>query len=120
MGHFYSKNVSELAIELFKTHDRLTFADMVGVMKGRGETIHAAEGEYDEDYMLYMGVEQLFVGYHQHCDCIEPCPETKEQYRVWQKFEDEDDLEEEEYGILNTIEWQTTGEDMPVIDYIPS
>lgn len=121
MGHFYSKNFSEAAIRLFETNNLVTIRDLVTVLKDTGQTLHAAEGEYSEDHMLSMGAEQLFFGWAEHCDCIEPCPETKQQRDILTQFEEDcSDFDEEEYAILDSIEWQTTGEDMPVIDYIPS
>lgn len=126
MGHFYSTNVSKVAIRLFEDYnerlgDGVSIADVVTVLKRNGETIHAAEGEYSEDYMLSYGVEQLFFGWQEHCDCIEPSPETKEQQEILRKWEEDPfNFDEKDYNILDTIPWITTGEHMPIIDYIPS
>ena len=134
MGHFYSKNFSETTIELFEQvgetdeDNYVTIQMVVDALKSKGETLHAAEGEYTEDYMLSMGAETLFFGYQMHCNCIMPDPRNEEQETIIKRYEHNiEDFEEEDYAMLDSVPWirvhyegRDKPEEIPVIDYIPT
>lgn len=120
MGHFYSENISKVMVELFNEEDRetLSIAEIKEALKSRGETLHSAEGQYEDDYMLSMGIEILMFGYEQHYRCVVPYPETHQQETILAQYlEDCSDFEEEEYSILDSIMWGKV-DDIPVIDYV--
>ena len=126
MGHFYSKNVSKIVKELVESQGRVSIAQVVETMKVRKETVHAAEGEYTEDYMLSMGAGIIVAGLcHQVTpSLLKPMPQDEEQQARLDG--DSADWEEDDYRIYDAMPWELTEEgrakckagDFPVIDYV--
>lgn len=55
MGHANLSNLSDLFVNLLYAKGRLTITDAITTAAKRKETLHASEGEYDDDGMLGMG-----------------------------------------------------------------
>lgn len=55
MGHANLTNLSELFVNLLYAKGRLTIADAIETSIRRNETLHASEGEYEDDGTLGIG-----------------------------------------------------------------
>lgn len=126
MGHFYSKNVSTIVKEFLESQGRVSIAQVVETMKIRKETVHAAEGEYTEDYMLGMSAGIIVAGLCHHLtpSLVRPDPQDDEQRARMEG--DEGDWDEDDYRIYDSMPWELTEEGrhrmenkmFPVIDYV--
>ena len=61
MGHANLTNLSEVFINLLYAKGRLTIGDAVATAIRRKETLHASEGEYDDDGVLGMGFMDIIA-----------------------------------------------------------
>jgi hypothetical protein len=56
MGHANVSNLSEFFIRRLYAKGTLSIAQCVEALLAKGEKLHASEGDYEEDYMLGMGL----------------------------------------------------------------
>lgn len=64
MGHANLTNLSELFINRLYAKGRLTIGDAIAAAVKRGETLHASEGEYEEEEMLGLGFMDVIAFLH--------------------------------------------------------
>lgn len=127
MGHLYPKNISEIVLEELNENRLVSIAGVVHKMKQRGETAHAAEGEYDEDYMLSMSAGIVVAGlcHNMTPSLLRPVPQNDAQDER-KDCEGSEGWEDEDYEIYDTMPWVPTEEGakllkrgkFPVIDYV--
>ena len=56
MGHAYLANICNFFITRLYAKGKLSTTECIEGLQKKGETLHAAEGEYEDDYMLAMGL----------------------------------------------------------------
>lgn len=130
MGHANLTNISEFFLNQLHKKGKLSICECVKVMSEAGETLHASEGEYKEDYMLAMGLEQIvayLLTYWENvgkCDLrwqrggrklsavIEPAEELNDEqakiFSQWVEDGPEFEWDEKEYHILDNIQFKFT------------
>lgn len=59
MGHAYLENISTFFVKRLYAKGRLSVRDCADALQKAGEQLQAAEGKYDEPYMLRMGLEDV-------------------------------------------------------------
>ena len=58
MGHARVDNISHFFVKRLYAKGKLSIHDCTQALVKAGETVHASEGEYEEDYMLSMMLSQ--------------------------------------------------------------
>ena len=59
MGHANVSNLSDFFIRRLYAGGTLSVAECVQALRAKGEALHASEGDYEDDAMLAMGLEQI-------------------------------------------------------------
>ena len=59
MGHMYPSNIQKFFQRRLYAKGKLSVADCVQALQKAKETLHCAEDNYEEDYMLSMGVHEI-------------------------------------------------------------
>jgi hypothetical protein len=125
MGHANVKNLSELTIKHVYAKGRVSIADLTAHAIKTDETIHASEGEYEDEWMLREIFGTLIDFYlHDHrytprgpaTPVLEACDLTERQQEVLaQWLEDGEDFEawdadmdnpDSEYNVFDSIKWR--------------
>ena len=73
MGHANLENLSELFVRRLYANGRLSIAECTEVAVEKGETLHASEGELEEECMISFGFEevvQFLLLQHSECVCL--------------------------------------------------
>ncbi len=115
MGHANLSNLSEIFVQQLYSKGKLSIKQIADVCIAKGETLHASEGEYEERYMICMGLEDI-AEFLLKEDVIEPvdmCPNQEFYFRQWHDGHNDmdewdcgDDGESGEYAILDSIKFQ--------------
>ena len=61
MGHAYLRNISDFFLKRLYAKGSLSITDTIIALKEAGETLHTANGEYDDVDDLQMGVLDLII-----------------------------------------------------------
>jgi hypothetical protein len=127
MGHANLANLSDFFVRRLFAKGKLTVKECSDAMVKAGVTYNASEGQYDEPYMLRMGLEDILrfmidpedMGYRfrkgqPETAIIEPVRLTKRQkelLRQWKhcdsdEWDSGDNGDGGEYGEFDVIEWK--------------
>jgi len=123
MGHARVTNICKVVNRLLK--EGSSIKAMVDDLELFEQVVHAGECDYAERYMLAMACEQI-VGLHYKERLITPHPHNEEQRKVLKEWDTDamcnwdngDDGEGGEYGILDSILWHTYRKRLPFHKYI--
>lgn len=120
MGHANLTNISEAFNRQLYAKGTVTIAEVAAHCGKHGETVHASEGEYDEDYMIRMSLENVldFLLSHDEDEggpfivAVDMTPEQEKIYKEWRSgkvcmdWDCGDDGNGGQYGILDSIKWR--------------
>lgn len=126
MGHANLDNLSTFFVKRLYAKGKLTVKECVEGLMLKGETLHASEGEYDDDAMLSYGVEQVvrhLLDYRENegsrgskdSPVIEPATQlNEEQTRILSEWRTKGEGsnwsadEGGEFTVLDSIPWKFT------------
>jgi hypothetical protein len=89
MGHFYPQNLDKLLLNRLYAKGTVSINELVEIAQKRKQTVHAAEGEYDEKFMLQQGFEQILAVHH-YREELEPILITRKEKRAFKRWQNGD------------------------------
>ena len=142
MGHANVSNLSVIFLRRLYAKGKISIREVAKLCVERGEVLNASEGNYDDEYMICFGLENVvdFLLSPQKlkngdmCSVIEPVKMTPEQKKVFHEWRGVDgncddwdcgdDGESGQYGMLDSIQfrfvskWRSQYPDIPVLKHI--
>lgn len=121
MGHANLENLSEVVVRHLYAKGKASIQQMVDFAIKKGETLHASEGQYDQEYMISMGIEEVvsFLSRPHSLNrskatpiieiAYELTPAQTQAYNEWVDADpnrDVSDWDEEDYQVFDSIAWQ--------------
>lgn len=134
MGHANVKNLSQFFVRRLYAKGTLSISKATKLAVKAGETVHASEGEYDDEGTVGMcmsAIVHALASYHE--DLVEgswgpiivPCDLTprqeellkKARRRQWDDFSEEDDLLYDKIKWMFGKGWRRRYPEIPILTY---
>ena len=123
MGHANLTNVSTFFTRRLYAKGKLSIIECAKALAEKRETIHASEGEYEDEEMLRQGLADvilyLYDNWHienhrkKHDPIIEPIITNEQEGKVFEQWDTDDDAIMDwglgdEYEVFDNIQWKFT------------
>jgi hypothetical protein len=120
MGHANLSNICEFFLKRLYAKGKLSIKDCTVALVEAGETVHASEGEYEDENMLAFSLEEV-VRYlleywensgsrgKKNSPVIEPVQMSDDQskiYSEWIEDGEDDDWDTKEFDLLDSVQFR--------------
>lgn len=113
MGHASVTNLSQLFIRHLYAKGEISINDIIEFAKKKGETVHASEGNHDDEGTLGMVFEEIawhLLQNHQWSPVDEPCPVIEpadsEHHSIYRKWVWQEEMTGEEIKLIDALKWR--------------
>ena len=104
MGHASLGNLRKVFTRRIFAKGRVSVAECIKIAQNTGETVHASEGDYEDEGTVGAMFGEV-VGYYHRLKVVEPVSLTEKQKPVYDEFAGVDGVIYE-WEIFDTISWK--------------